>query len=678
MRGDARLTLDRRTLLGAALLAGLPAGALADETQPAGPPTLEELMRRPVVLDAALSPDGERVALLHEVPQPRPKGGEDRLAQVGISKVSEVNDPNAKGIEVTVGDYQVRQVSWASNDRLLIWVKLGSDISMIVNGQPILLMAGVQRVLAIDADGKNPVVLVANADPKFLKVRDLDNIVDLLPDDPDHVIMQIAVNDRWTLQRVDVHTGVPTLIETGAPATDGWFLQNGVPVLRFDSNFSGTVATVYARPPGATEWTRFRRFRRNELQKLSDFDVVGATGEPGILLVASQLPEDSAVVVRRFDLRTLTPGEIVAQHPNRDIADVFQDRAGNLIGARYVEDRFAYDFADPSLAPHYRALNAFYDNQCNLRLYEANSDHSRMILSVSGPQLPGGFCLYDRKAKHVEDLGEGRPWLEGRLAPMEVLKVKARDGLDLTAYLTVPITPARSPRPMVVMPHGGPEVRDRYDFDPWAQALAARGWLVLQPNFRGSSGYGRAFAEAGHHHWGDTMQWDIEDCVKAVVAAGRADPGRLAIMGASYGGYAALMGAVLSPDLYRCAISRAGDSDLELLLNFSRREDGWDSPEYAWWRKLVGDPKDDEVMLQTASPVRRVAEIKVPLLLYHGALDNIVTVEASRRMEKAMKKAGKACTYVEIANAGHRNWTDDQDRRFLTDSIDFIARYFAG
>lgn len=672
------MRIDRRTLFGAALLATLPGGVRADEPAPAGPPSLDELMRRPVVLDAALSPDGERVALLHEVPQPKPKGGESRLAQVRISKVGELANPDARSVEVVVGEYEVQRVSWGSNDRLLIWVKLGSDISLIVNGQPVVMLAGVQRVMAIDSNGKNPVVLVAGADPKFLKTRDLDNIVDLLPDDPDHVIMQIPVNERWTLQRVNVHTGVPTLIETGEAATDGWFLQNGVPVLRFDSNSSGTVATVFSRPPGATEWTRFRRFRRNELQKLSDFDVVGATSEPGVVLVASQQPEDSAVTVRRFDLRTLTPGEIVAQHADRDIAGLFQDTANNVIGARYVEDRYAYDFTDPSFGPHFRALNSFYDNQCNLMLYEVNRDHSRFILQVSGPQLPGGFCLYDRAAKHVEDLGEGRPWLEGRLAPVEALKLKARDGQALTAYLTVPTAPAKGPRPMVVMPHGGPEVRDRYDFDPWAQALAAQGWLVLQPNFRGSSGYGRAFAEAGHRHWGDVMQWDVEDCVKAVVAAGRADPNRLAIMGASYGGYAALMGAVLTPDLYRCAISRSGDSDLELLLSYSKREDGGDSPEYAWWTKLVGDPKQDLAALQAASPLKRAAEIKAPVLLYHGALDDIVTVEASRRMDKALRKAGKACTYVELPSVGHRNWPDDLDRRFLNDAIGFIRRYFGG
>lgn len=698
--------IDRRALMSAALGAPLAAAApgLAAEPAPPKPPTLDELMRKPVLLDAALSQDGEWVAVLREerglappgykpepsekplrfrgtrviaVPDSQPTGlPKVRLAYVRLSKVT---DLDGKPITVMLGDHNVRQVEWANNERLLIWITTtGSETSTQTNEGAVKRQSTVavnaQRVMSISTDGKDEVLLVdTKNDPYFS--RDLDNVVDLLPADPEHVIMQIWRSSHWNLFKVNVYTGEAVMMEPGNGNTDAWFLQDGIPVLRFDSNRTNTVATVYARAPGATDWTLYRKFRRNELEKLIDFDVVGSTNEPGILLVSSQQPGDDAAVVRRFDLKTLTLGEIVAHHPGRDIEEIFQDEAGGIIGARYVEDRYAYDFTDKTFARHFQALNKFYDDQCNLRLFDVNRDHSRFIVAVSGPQQPGAFCLYDRTAVHVEDLGESRPWLAGRLAGMEVLKIAARDGLPLTAYLTAPPGLATGPAPMVVMPHGGPEARDSYDYDRWAQAMAARGWLVLQPNFRGSGGLGRAFAEAGHHRWGDAMQWDIQDCVDALVASGRADPARLAIMGGSYGGYAALMGAILQPDRYRCVISRAGPTDLPDFLTYIRGVDGADSPLYTWWTTLIGDPTKDKAMLQAASPLRRIAELKAPLMLFHGAWDPIVPVAASRDMEKAMKKAGKFCAYFEVILEGHSGWKDGAEQNFLRKSGDFIAQY---
>jgi dipeptidyl aminopeptidase/acylaminoacyl peptidase len=697
------MKLSRRALMSAALAApALP--ALAAGTPPPMPLTLDELMRRPVLLDAALSPNGEWVAVLREerADPPVAKGGDDKVRvkiipggaikpnppapdappqRLSYVRLSKVTDLDGKPVQVLLGDHDAQQVEWANNDRLLVWITVeGTGERTEVNEGAVKHRRSFttikSRVMSIGADGKDSVLLVADAEKNFPNAWHLDKVIDLLPDDPDNVIMQIGKDYRWNLYRVNVYSGAATLLEEGNGNTDGWFLQNGVPVLRFDSNLGNTVVTVYARPPGASDWTRYRKFRRDELEKLANFDVVGATTEPGVLLVASQQPEDDAATVRRFDLKTLTLGETVAHHPDRDIVEIFQDEKSAIIGARYVEDRDSYDFTEKGLAAHFQALNSFYDNQCNLRLHDVNREHSRFVVAVSGPQQPPSFCLYDRAALHVEDLGQSRPWLTGRLAGVEVLRLKARDGLPLTAYLTVPPGLPPGPAPLVVMPHGGPQARDSYDYDPWAQAMAARGWLVLQPNFRGSGGLGRAFAEAGHHRWGDAMQWDIQDCVDALVQSGRADPARLAIMGGSYGGYAALMGTILQPDRYRCVISRAGPTDLLDFLAYIRNEDGADSPLYDWWTTLIGDPAKDEAMLKSASPLRRVTEIKVPLLLFHGDWDPIVPVAASRKMQKAMQKAGKFCAYFEVAAAGHSGWKNEAERNFLGKCGDFIAQNF--
>ncbi len=670
---------NRRKLMATAvatplLLAVRPVMA-ADAPPPvaAAPPSLDELLKKPLLLDAALSPDGERVAMLREQ-----REGDKRLSYLRMNRVA---DLDGQPVDVALGDFDVEQVEWASNDRLLVWVLFDKATDGKPTGVWIydtFVPIPVRRVMAIGADGKNAVVLFNNQKQTLRRDFNLGQVVDMTPDEPGHVIMQIwdYVHDCWALHQVDLFTGEATEFERGTTATDGWFMQAGVPVLRYDSNQTGTSVSVFARAPGETEWTLYRKFRRNELKKLADFDVLAATPEPGVLLIASQTDSEDTVTVKRFDLRTLTVGDVVASKPGHDIEAVFCDEKWGFVGARYTDERDAYQFTDPNLAAHYKGMNAFFGNSCNVRLYDVNHSHTRFITKVSGPQQAHSFYLYDREAKQYAPLGQSRPWLKGRLAPMEILKVKARDGLEVTAYLTTPVTPSTGPRPMVVMPHGGPELRDSYSYDTWVQALAAQGWLVLQPNFRGSGGYGKVFANAGHHHWGDAMQWDVEDCVDSLVRAGRADPGRLAIMGASYGGYAALMGIVLKPDLYRCAISRAGDSDLNQLLNYARREEGNDSLTYKWWVKLVGDPKDDAAMLKTGSPRLRVAEIKTPLLLYHGSEDNIVNPDASRDMAKAMKKAGKTCDYVEVKGEGHRGWSDDNERQFITRAIGFIGAHF--
>jgi dipeptidyl aminopeptidase/acylaminoacyl peptidase len=672
--------------MAAGLATPLAARAWAADSPPVAPPTpptLDELMQKPLVRDAALSPDGSRVAVLREQ-----REGDKRLAYLRMSKVEDLDgDP----VQVLLGDFEVEQVEWASNDRLLIWLLFDKSVDGNPTGVWIydtFVPVSVRRVMAIGADGKNEVALFANQKQTMRRDFDLGQVVDMTPDDPDHVVMQIwdYPHACWALHTVNIYTGEASELERGVADTDGWFLQNGVPVLRYDSNVSGTAVRVYARAPGETKWTLYRKFRRNELKKLDDFDVVAATPEPGVLLVASQADDEETVSVKRFDLRTLTIGEVVASRPGHDITDVFCDEKWGMVAARYTDERDAYQFVDPKLAAHFRGMNTFFGNNCNVTLYDVDHSHNRFITRVSGPQQANSYYLYDREAKEYAPLGQSRPWLKDRLAPMEILKLKARDGLELTAYLTTPIPGApgangapgasSGPRPMVVMPHGGPQLRDSYDYDVWVQALAAQGWLVLQPNFRGSGGYGKTFANAGHHHWGDAMQWDVEDCVDSLVKAGRADPARLAIMGASYGGYAALMGIVLKPDLYRCAVSRAGDSDLNQLLNYARREEGNDSLTYKWWVKLVGDPKADADMLKAGSPRLRVGEIKVPLLLYHGTEDTIVTPDASRDMAKAMKKAGKACEYVEVKGEGHRGWAAAEERKFLERSIGFIARNF--
>lgn len=678
---------SRRRLLAAGALApmaGWPLASLAGEktekaASPAtapnlAPPTLEELLRPSLLTDVALSPDGSRVAVLNEK-----RVGKKRDASITLSPADNLEAP---GIEVPIGDFDVEQVEWANNERLLIWISMTKDSKGKPTGLTIydtFIPIRVRRIMSINLDATQGVVLFNNQPKAFKRDFNLGDVVDRIASDPRCILMQKwdSTREVYCLYRVDVYTGDAVEVERGVSATDGWYAQDGVPVLRFDSNMSGTTFSVFGRPPGATEWKLIRKTRRNELKRYTDLDIVGATKEPGVLLISHRAPGENFKSVRTFDVRTLTMGEPVGAVPDRDLTDVFTDENAGLVAINYLDERQSYKFIDPTLAPHFRGVNSFFGKECNVRLYDVNQGHDRFLVQVSGPRQPGMFAFYNVKTKHLNVLGEQKPWLnKERLARMETLKVKCRDGVEITAYLTIPNGESTGPRPMVVMPHGGPELRDSYDYDLWAQALATRGWLVLQPNFRGSGGYGKAFGDAGRKRWGDRMQEDIEDAVAQVLASGKADPARLAIFGASYGGYAALMGVVLKPKLYRCAVGVAGDYDLQQSLAFARREDGSDSESYAYWRASMGDPKLDKVMLAAASPRLRVNEIEVPILLIHGSDDDIVTPESSRSMDKALKKAGKPHEFIELKDVGHRGWSRKTTTTVLSNTIRFIAAAF--
>ena len=663
------MRISRRAILAAGVLAP---DAVRAEDAGARPHSFDDLLEDPVVSDAAISPDGQMLAVL------RSRTRDDKTrAYVTLNKIA---DMEAKPRVIDVGEYQVDQVEWAKNDRLLIWVTLWKD----PKGRPYSYDFGgfifpipLRRVISIGFEGDGGVLLFADNKTVMRRAFDAATIVDVMHDDPRRVLMQAWDTSRnaASLYHVDVYSGHAELVEKGPQATDFWLTQRGVPMLRMDSNSRNTVVSVFGRAPGETDWTLIRKVRRDEFKKLPEFDVLGPTPQAGVFLVRVQPEGQDTMTLRTFDLKTLQFGETIPSRPGRDVEGALIDENLNLVATTSQADRIDYQFSDPGLASHYKGVCAALKNVCNVRVHDISLDHKRLLLRVTGPQEPGAFHLYDREAKRLHLISVTKPWLEpGRLAAMEALKVRTRDGAQVDAYLSVPPGAAKGPLPMVVAPHGGPEARDTYDFDLFTQALAAQGWLVLQPNFRGSGGYGKAFAEAGHKRWGDRMQQDVEDVVAHVVAQGRADPKHIVICGGSYGGYAAQMGPILRPDLYRCAVSIAGVSDLAEALR-AEREDGEDSPSYKYWTALIGDPKADAQAIRQASPCLRAAEFPAPLLLIHGTADSVVNSRQSKLMADAMKAAGKPCEHKELPGEGHSGWSRDTYKLILETTTGFIRKH---
>ena len=619
------------------------------------PHTVEELLRPPVVRDVSLSPDGKRLAIAG-------KFGSDRdiIAVIEIDRFSEPDAVRKFSIGKE-GWHSPLWVLWANDRRLLVGLQVGVDAYFLVAGR---------QVEAIDADGGNPVALFTDAPIGARYGLDLSRVVDITPDDPDHVIMAAWNRDTNDLFKVNVNTGVATHLVRGRYNTIGWETEGGRPALRYDVNRRGTELSVYGRDVEDPEdWARIVKIRLEDIVREWEY----AGDAPGIGKIFVRARRDGADTqnIYEYDLRTKSSGEIVAQAPGFDMSRAFAIN-GEYAGAVYVADTTTYVLKDPALQGHWNAMRRYFRDQANVRIVEIDRNRTRMLLHVAGPQAPGDHYFYDMATKNLTFIASDMPWLEPeRLATVEVLKSPMRDGTAITSYLTRP-NGAAGVLPLVVVPHGGPEQRDSIDYDPLAQSFAAQGWLVLQPNFRGSSGYGQRFAEAGYRQWAKRMQDDVTDAVNDLVRRGVADPERIAIYGASYGGYAALMGAVVTPGLYKAAVSLAGVSDLRELISYVRREDGDDAETYRYWLKSIGDPKADKEAIDAVSPRHRAAEINIPVLLMHGTEDGIVPDRQSELMQKALEKAGKSVRYLPFPGEPHSRWSTKSEIRQIEEAIAFL------
>jgi dipeptidyl aminopeptidase/acylaminoacyl peptidase len=264
---------------------------------------------------------------------------------------------------------------------------------------------------------------------------------------------------------------------------------------------------------------------------------------------------------------------------------------------------------------------------------------------------------------------------EGETAPIQAIAYSAADGLQIPAYLTLPRGVPAKALPLVVFPHGGPADRDEYGFDWWAQAMASRGYAVLQPEFRGSDGYGWDFLSAGFGEWGRKMQTDLSDGVRALAAQGTIDPKRVCIVGASYGGYAALAGATLDTGVYRCAASIAGISGLHDFLRWREsRDNSDDDTTTRYWLRFLGAASDDDPVLDQLSPIKHVDMVTIPILLIHGKDDTVVPIDQSEDMADALKDAKKDVTLVELEDEDHWLSRARTREQMLETLMDFLGK----
>ncbi len=365
--------------------------------------------------------------------------------------------------------------------------------------------------------------------------------------------------------------------------------------------------------------------------------------------------------------------ERLYRHPYAEIGAVVTDLADNsVIGVRVYSERPEYhwiDAEDPA-ARLYRMLQRAFPGKA-VQVTSVTDDGKLAVIFVYSDVSPGDYYLFNVENNHAEYLRAARSWVDPRLMrPKEPVTLTARDDLTLHGYLTRP-RDGDGPFPLIVLPHGGPHgIRDRWNFDWEVQLLANRGYAVLQVNYRGSGGYGIDFREAGYGEWGAAMQDDLTDATRWAIEQGITEAGTICIYGASYGGYAALMGAVREPELYRCVIGHAGVYDLELMFETGDVH-RWDLGQAFLERYLGEDPE----LLRKRSPVYNAARIQAPVMLIHGKADWRADYEHAVRMREALEDAGKTVEWLALGGEGHGIYNQDTRREVYGRLLDFLGHY---
>jgi len=361
------------------------------------------------------------------------------------------------------------------------------------------------------------------------------------------------------------------------------------------------------------------------------------------------------LAIHKYDFANNRVGERLARHPDVDLFNlVFSRGQRKLLGVRYDAQRAGTVWLDERMARAQGMIDRALPNTIN-RLNVADEDANRVLVIAESDVMPETYYYFDAAKLALTKLFTSRPAIDSaQMSERKFVMYRARDGLDIPAYLTVPKGSSGKNLPLVVEIHGGPWVyKQTWDFDAQAQFFASRGYAVLQPDFRGTRGYGKRHFEASFKEWGYTMQDDITDGVEWAIAQGTADKNRVCLVGGSYGGYATLWGLMKTPDLYRCGVAVAALTDISFYFDFNR----WDWGRAVWAdygaRTLIGDPVADADRLQKVSPVAQAERIKAPVLLVHGGFDQRVPVKSANAMRAALDKYNKKYEWVVYPDEGH-------------------------
>lgn len=628
--------------------------------QVAAPP-LKAFFSKPALGVVALSPSGSTLAITV-------LGTRGRM-ELAIADLEQ--KPLKLKIAGWLPDYDIGAVDWV-NDKRLVFRAYDSQAGA---------WAHMSGLWAVDADGANGQLLI---DPKWGGFRLL------------HVTRsQNVLPGEWVFAGLPMDGSDDVLVAERSWASGGKF--KSIALARLNTRKPNPVRLTTGALEGARKWIlddagaprwvethvdgarHIYRREQDQWRQVATFDEIKQAGWSPRFMVSGELfvsvPQGPAAVrqLALFDAATGQPGaQPVLAAAGFDVGQDAQplvDHAHKeLLGWRYRLDTTYTKWINPTMAALQQRIDQAIPNHVNVIDCRNCLDARRWLVTSFSDRESPVYSIFERATGRLDTLGSQFPDLDPRATGKRSFhRIKARDGADLPVYVTQPAQPSAQPAPVVVYVHGGPQWRVDLDYSAVPQFLASRGYLVLEPDFRGSTGYGDRHVEAGFGEWGLAMQDDLQDALQWAVQQKLADPARACIMGASYGGYAALMGPVRAPGSYRCAISWVGVTDLPELLKEDRSRCGSDDIASIIEEISIGDLKKDGQRLRQTSPVYRAAEIKVPVLAAWGKDDQRVPLEQGRRFRDAAAKAGVELEYVEYDEEGH-NWLKPET------SIDFFGR----
>ncbi|MBK9274323.1 MAG: S9 family peptidase [Flavobacteriales bacterium] len=444
----------------------------------------------------------------------------------------------------------------------------------------------------------------------------------------------------------DIATGeLKPLYDNSKENFEGWITDhNGV--IRMATKTDGTDQVVYYR---ATDKEPFTEYMRTGFK--DSWNPLFFTFDNANLYVSHNLNGRDKTAVVEWDLAGKKETRLIHEEKDYDVSSLdYSDKRKVLTMVTWTGWKEERRILDPQTQALYDKLAPKFEGYDHW-IYGENDDETKFMVWAGSDRQPGRYYFYDVTADKLELMAVQRPWIdEDQMAEMKPISYTTRDGLTVHGYLTLPVGREAKDLPVVINPHGGPWARDEWGFNPEVQMLANRGYAVLQMNFRGSTGYGRAFWEKSFKQWGKTMQDDITDGVEWLKDQGIADSTRIAIYGGSYGGYATLAGITYTPDLYACAVDYVGVSNMFTFMNTVPPY--WE-PFKKMMYEMVGDPKADSLLLREASPVFFVDRIKCPLFIAQGATDPRVNKAESDQVVEALQARGVEVKYMVKDNEGH-------------------------
>lgn len=569
----------------------------------------------------------------------------------------------------------VSDFDWVNDERVLISVgeKFGALDQPALTGE----------LYAMNADGTQPDLLTgfrvagnglgSKIQPKKAQEQVFTWLIDDLPADDRNVLIGVSpwAREPYTrVERMDVNSGrrVPV---ARAPVRNARFATDNAGVVRFAVG-SGTDnrSRLYYRDGDGAEW---QLVNDESTSKVKQFPVGFSEDGRVAYLESERLEGPNAILA--FDVATRTSKEVLRDKVADPGRFLYRNGTGLPVGTVFNDGVPRAAFMEPS-APEarlQRSLEAAFKGQA-VEITSQTRDGKTALVYVRSDRNPGDFYLFDTEAKKATHLLSRRDWFDPEeMASVKPVALKARDGLDLHGYLTLPNGSSGKGLPMVVLPHGGPfGIQDMWGFDTETQLLARAGYAVLQLNYRGSGGYGKAFTDAGARQWGGAMQDDLTDATRWAIAQGIADRNRICIYGASYGAYASLMGVAKEPDLYRCAVGYVGAYDLPTMHTHGDIQQSTSGENYV--EEWIG-PRDE---LAKVSPNRMAERIKVPVFMAAGGEDQRTPIAHTEMMERALKKAGVPVETLYYPNEGHGFYLEKNRREYYTRLLAFLSRHLGG